>query len=112
MAEATPPVVPPVVTPPAPPAPKPVVTDVERKARNTARKELRAMHKVDRKHPKFDPKSFDDVKGELETRLKPDQTQKAVSKAIQDLEKTNPPTLDPEFFGPDKPPAPPSLDKK
>lgn len=57
-------------------------------------------------------KSFDDVKGELETRLKPDQTQKAVSKAIQDLEKTNPPTLDPEFFGPDKPPAPPSLDKK
>jgi len=59
-----------------------------------------------------DSKSFEEMKDELEKRVKPEQTQKAVNKAIDEMEKANPPVLDPEFFGPPKPPAAPSLDKK
>ena len=47
-----------------------------------------------------DSKSFEDVKAELETRLKSEQTPKVITKAIEDLQKSNPPVLDPEFFGP------------
>lgn len=59
-----------------------------------------------------DNKSFDESKADIEKTLKPQQTQKAVTQAIQDLEKTNPPVLDPEFFGPEKAPVPPASDKK
>jgi parvulin-like peptidyl-prolyl isomerase len=45
-----------------------------------------------------DYKSFDDLRAELETRAKPDQTKKT----IDDLEKKTPPVFDPEFFGMDK----------
>ena len=45
-------------------------------------------------------KSFEDMKTELENRIKPEQTQKAIDKAIEDLQKRNPALLDPEFFGP------------
>ena len=47
-------------------------------------------------------RSFEDVKPELERRLKPEMTQKT----IEDLVKKANTTLDPEFFGP--PPAPPT----
>ena len=47
-----------------------------------------------------DSKSFEDVKADLENRLKPEKTQKAITKAIEDLQKANPPVLDSEFFGP------------
>jgi peptidyl-prolyl cis-trans isomerase C len=53
-----------------------------------------------------DTKPFEEVRGDLETKMKPEQTQKAVSKFIEDLQKTTPPVLDPEFFPP-APPAPP-----
>ena len=56
-----------------------------------------------------DTKSFDEVKPDLEKQLKPQETQKAVTKAIEDLEKAHPAVLDPQFFGTDKAPA---LDKK
>jgi peptidyl-prolyl cis-trans isomerase C len=52
-------------------------------------------------------KSFEDMKTELEGRVKPEQTQKAIDKAIEELQKSNPAVLDPEFFGTNK-----SVDKK
>ena len=52
-----------------------------------------------------DSKNFEDVRGELESKVKPEQTQKAVAKEIQDLQKATPAVLDPEFFPPDKPAA-------
>lgn len=59
-----------------------------------------------------DSKSFEDVKADLEAKIKPLQTQKSVDKAIDDLQKSHPPVLDPEFFGqPDKSPDK-SADKK
>lgn len=51
-----------------------------------------------------DAKSFEDVRAELETRMKPEQTQKAITQAIADLQKNNPPVFDPEFFSLDKSP--------
>jgi peptidyl-prolyl cis-trans isomerase C len=48
---------------------------------------------------------FDDVKADVEKVVKPQQTQKAVTKEIEDLQKSSPPVLDSEFFGPDKSPA-------
>jgi peptidyl-prolyl cis-trans isomerase C len=55
-----------------------------------------------------DSKSFDDVKADLEAKIKPAQAQKNVDKTIEELQKSHPPVLDPEFFGPpDK-----SADKK
>jgi parvulin-like peptidyl-prolyl isomerase len=58
-------------------------------------------------------KSFDAVKPDLEKQLKPQETQKAVTKAIDDLEKSNPAVLDPVFFGTDKAPdKSPFVDKK
>ena len=45
---------------------------------------------------------FEEVRADLETRMKPEQTQKAVNNLIAELQKANPPVLDPEFF----PPAP------
>jgi peptidyl-prolyl cis-trans isomerase C len=51
-----------------------------------------------------DTRSFEDVRAELESRLKPAQAQKALAKTIEDLEKSSPPVFDPEFFGPDKSP--------
>jgi peptidyl-prolyl cis-trans isomerase C len=59
-----------------------------------------------------DTKSFEDVRGELESKVKPDQTQKAVAKEIENLQKANPPVLDPDFFPPDKPAAPKGPDNK
>jgi parvulin-like peptidyl-prolyl isomerase len=54
--------------------------------------------------------TFEEVRGEVEARLKPEQGQKAVSKFIDDLQKANPPVLDPEFFPAPLPPMPaPSL---
>jgi len=50
-----------------------------------------------------DSKPFEEVRADLETRMKPEQGQKAVNKFIDDLEKTSPAVFDPEFF-----PAPPS----
>jgi parvulin-like peptidyl-prolyl isomerase len=49
-----------------------------------------------------DAKPFEEVRADLETRMKPEQTQKAVNNLIAELQKANPPVLDPEFF----PPAP------
>jgi len=49
-----------------------------------------------------DTRSFDDVRAELETRMKPEQNQKALNAAIENLQKTNPPVFDPEYFGLDK----------
>jgi parvulin-like peptidyl-prolyl isomerase len=64
-----------------------------------------------------DTKSFDEVRANLETQLKPDAGNKAVNKLIEDLQKSTPPVLDPVYFPPAAPPAipPPSLkppDKK
>jgi len=59
-----------------------------------------------------DTKSFEEVRTDLENRIKPQQTQKIVAKEIDDLEKKNPPVLDPEFFGPDKSVTDKSTDKK
>jgi peptidyl-prolyl cis-trans isomerase C len=53
-----------------------------------------------------DTKPFEEVRADLETRMKPEQGQKAVNKTIEELEKANPPALDPEFFPPPPPPAP------
>jgi len=55
-----------------------------------------------------DTKSFEEVRPELETRIKPEQTQKALNQTIENLQKTNPPVLDPEFFPPDKPASKPT----
>jgi peptidyl-prolyl cis-trans isomerase C len=54
-----------------------------------------------------DTKSFEEVRADLENRMKPEQGQKAVNKFIDDLQKANPPLLDPEFFIP-PPPVPPA----
>ncbi|HXS97106.1 MAG TPA: peptidylprolyl isomerase [Candidatus Limnocylindrales bacterium] len=43
----------------------------------------------------YQAKSFDEVKGELETKLKPEQAQKS----MDDLQKKSPVVMDPEFFG-------------
>jgi peptidyl-prolyl cis-trans isomerase C len=47
-------------------------------------------------------RSFEEVRGELETRMKPEQTQKAITKMIEDLQKSSPPVFDPEYFPTDK----------
>jgi len=49
-----------------------------------------------------DAKPFEEVRADLENRMKPEQSQKAVNNLIAELQKANPPVLDPEFF----PPAP------
>lgn len=49
-----------------------------------------------------DSKPFEEVRADLETRMKPEQSQKAVNNLIAELQKAHPPVLDPEFF----PPAP------
>jgi len=49
-----------------------------------------------------DTRSFEDVRAELENRMKPEQTQKAIAQAIADLQKSNPPVFDPEYFSLDK----------
>jgi peptidyl-prolyl cis-trans isomerase C len=49
-----------------------------------------------------DIKSFEEVRADLETRLKPQETQKVIAKAIADLQKANPPVYDTVYFGPDK----------
>jgi parvulin-like peptidyl-prolyl isomerase len=62
-----------------------------------------------------DTKPFEEVRADLETRMKPEQSQKAVNSLIAELQKANPPVLDPEFFPaapvpPVMPPvAPPTL---
>ena len=55
-----------------------------------------------------DTKPFEEVHAELENRIKPEETQKAVTKFIEDLQKANPGVLDPEFFPAPPPPAPPA----
>lgn len=72
MADPTPNRTPPPPAPPTPPAQPPAaaippvpgakvpLTDDQKAARASARKELRAMHAVDRKAKDFDPRSFDD----------------------------------------------------
>jgi len=67
-----------------------------------------------------DTKPFEEVRSDLETRMKPEATQKAVNKLVADLEKTTPPVIDAEFFPPMPPrpmmpPVPPTVkppDKK
>jgi len=56
-----------------------------------------------------DVRPFEEVRAELEARMKPEQSQKAVSKFIDDQQKANPPVLDPEFFAPPAPPVPPPV---
>jgi peptidyl-prolyl cis-trans isomerase C len=53
-----------------------------------------------------DAKPFEEVRADLENRMKPEQTQKAVNNLITQLQKANPPVLDPEFFPPAPPPPP------
>jgi parvulin-like peptidyl-prolyl isomerase len=45
-----------------------------------------------------DGKTFEEVRVELENRMKPEQSQKAVLQAIESLQKTTPPVFDPEYF--------------
>lgn len=54
-----------------------------------------------------DTKPFEEVRADLENRMKPELSQKAVNKVIDDLEKVTPAVLDPEFFPPTPPPPPP-----
>lgn len=54
-----------------------------------------------------DTKPFEEVRADLENRMKPEETQKAVNKVVAELQKSNPPALDPEFFPPAAPPRPP-----
>jgi parvulin-like peptidyl-prolyl isomerase len=49
-----------------------------------------------------DTRSFEEVRPELEARLKPQQNQKVYTQAIDDLQKANPPVFDPEYFSLDK----------
>jgi parvulin-like peptidyl-prolyl isomerase len=62
--------------------------------------------------------TFEEVRAAVETRMKPEEGQKAVSKFIEELQKTAPAVLDPDYFPPPVPPAavpPPAikpLDKK
>ncbi|HUB81247.1 MAG TPA: peptidylprolyl isomerase [Bryobacteraceae bacterium] len=53
-----------------------------------------------------DTKPFEEVHAELENRMKPEQSQKAVNNLIAELEKANPAVLDPEFFPPPAPAHP------
>jgi parvulin-like peptidyl-prolyl isomerase len=55
-----------------------------------------------------DAKPFEEVRADLETRMKPEQGQKAVNNLIAELQKANPPVLDPEFF-PAVAPMPPAM---
>lgn len=50
-----------------------------------------------------DTKPFEEVRPDLETRVKPEQSQKAINTTIDNLEKANPAVLDPEFFPAPKP---------
>jgi len=52
-----------------------------------------------------DTKPFEEVHADLETRMKPEQGQKAVNRLIDELQKATPPVLDPEFFPPPPPPS-------
>jgi peptidyl-prolyl cis-trans isomerase C len=56
-----------------------------------------------------DVKAFEEVRGELENKMRPEQNQKAVNKTIEELQKAAPPVLDPEFFPPPLPPPPPAV---
>ncbi len=49
--------------------------------------------------------SFEDVRAAVEARVKPDENQKTVAKFIDDLQKTTPAVLDPDYF-PAPTPAP------
>jgi peptidyl-prolyl cis-trans isomerase C len=53
-----------------------------------------------------DTKPFEEVRADLENRMKPEQSQKAVNKLIDELQKATPAVLDPEYFPPPPPPAP------
>jgi peptidyl-prolyl cis-trans isomerase C len=53
-----------------------------------------------------DTKPFEEVRADLENRMKPEQSQKAVNSLVADLQKATPPVLDPEFFPPAPPPPP------
>jgi peptidyl-prolyl cis-trans isomerase C len=53
-----------------------------------------------------DAKTFEEVRPDLETRVKPELTQKALNKTIDDLEKANPAVLNAEFFKPAAPQSP------
>ena len=53
-----------------------------------------------------DTKSFDEVRPDLEKTVKPQETQKAIAKTLQDLEKATPPVLNPVFFAPPAPATP------
>jgi len=55
-----------------------------------------------------DTKSLPEVRGDIENRVKPELTQKALNKTIDDLQKANPPVLDPLFFAPPAPLVPPT----
>ena len=54
-----------------------------------------------------DTKPFEEVRADLENRMKPEETQKAINSLVTELQKSDPPVLDPEFFPP-APPAPPA----
>jgi peptidyl-prolyl cis-trans isomerase C len=49
--------------------------------------------------------TFEEVRPAVEARMKPEEGQKAVNKFIEELQKTTPPVLDPDYF----PPSPPAL---
>jgi peptidyl-prolyl cis-trans isomerase C len=53
-----------------------------------------------------DTKPFEEVRADLENKMRPEQNQKAVNKVIEDLQKASPAVLDPEFFPPPPPPPP------
>jgi hypothetical protein len=53
-----------------------------------------------------DTKPFEEVRADLENRMKPEQNSKAINKFIADLQKARPPVFDPEFFPPPAPPVP------
>ncbi len=56
-----------------------------------------------------DTKSFEEVRSDLENRMKPEQGQKAINKFIDDLQKATPTVLDPEFFPTPVPPLAPAV---
>jgi peptidyl-prolyl cis-trans isomerase C len=53
-----------------------------------------------------DTKPFEEVRADLENKMRPEQNQKAVNKEIEELQKASPAVLDPEFFPPPPPPPP------
>ncbi len=54
-----------------------------------------------------DTKPFEEVRAELEAKMKPEESQKAVNKLIEELQKATPPVFDPQFFpAPTPPPVP------